>query len=75
MRKILYSDGLNNYIYIYHKLNVFLKISPPCKQCLIQSMCLEDIGDLLENFVCIQIKSCNLLKEFIKKEQKKFNHI
>jgi hypothetical protein len=75
MKRILYADGLNNYIFIYHEINVFFKINPPCKDCLVQPICLEDMGDLLENFVCIQINSCSLLKEFIRKEQKKFNHI
>lgn len=75
MKKILYADGLNNYIFIYHKINVFLRINPPCKECLIQNMCLEDISDLLDEFVGLQIRSCNLLREFIIKEQKKFNHI
>ena len=73
--KILYADGLNDYIYLYCKLNTFFKTNPPCKECLIQVICLEDISDLLDDFVGFQIKSCDLLKEFIRKEQKKFNHI
>lgn len=73
--KILYADGFNNYIFLYCRLNIFLRINPPCKECLIQAICLKDISDLLDEFVGYEIRSCSLLKEFIRKEQKKFNHI
>jgi len=73
--EIIYTDGLNNYIFVYCKLNTFFKINPPCKECLIQSMCIENEDVLLDIVLGFQIKSCSLLKEFIKKEQKKFNHI
>jgi hypothetical protein len=69
---ILYADGHNNYIYIYHSIDDFFKVNPPCKECLVNSMCITDIRKMV---VGIQIKSCSLLKEFIRKEQKKFNHI
>jgi len=73
--KLLYADGIENYIYLYCKLNIFFKTNPPCKECLVQSMCMKDISVLVDDYAGLQIKSCNLLKEFIIKEQKKFNHI
>ena len=41
--KILYADGLNNYIFLYCKLNIFLRINPPCKDCLVRSMCIVEL--------------------------------
>jgi len=75
LKKILYADGSDNNIYLYCKLNIFIKLNPPCKECLIQSMCIKDISVLLDEYAGVQIKSCDLLREFINKEQKKFNHI
>lgn len=55
-------------IYIKLASEEFLKYNPPCKECLIQNMCITDFnirdnGILLYHL--IKIEYCHLLKKFI----------
>jgi len=61
--KILYADGLNNYIYVYNTMHVFFKTNPPCKECLVQSMCLKANDNISSPWIRTRI--CNKLIKFI----------
>jgi len=50
-------------------IDEFLKINPPCKECLVQAMCISDISltynqDLYKE--CIKFKPCVIIENFLK---------
>jgi hypothetical protein len=52
-------------IYIHQTtIDNFMKHDPPCKECLIQIMCIKQDLDHIHNFININL--CNELREFIK---------
>lgn len=56
-------------IYIHMTtIDNFMKHNPPCKDCLIQGMCIKQKKDHVHNFLHIQI--CDKLREFIYKYNK-----
>ena len=53
-------------IYIHQTtIDNFMKHEPPCKECLIQRMCIKQDSDHVHNFIHINL--CDKLKEFIYK--------
>jgi hypothetical protein len=66
--KIYRNNAYTMYLNIYTLTNNFMKHNPPCKQCLIQGMCIREnlahpIYDSDPNY--LHIKACNDLKEFV----------
>jgi len=53
--------GIYSYIY-YTPLDIFMGANPPCKECLIQPMCIRDDRELK----ILTVKSCDRLNEFAK---------
>jgi hypothetical protein len=54
-------SGIHTYNY-YTTLDAFMKSNPPCKECLIQSMCI--INKTSRYYDKLEINSCNRLNEF-----------
>lgn len=58
-------------------MDEFMKYNPPCKECLVQSMCING-QDHIEHIIInggITIKSCEKLKSFIEGNQPLFNRV
>lgn len=71
--RIRYSKNTINHIRIYTLTDNFMKYDPPCKECLIQSMCINEhlahpTNDSLPDH--INIRTCENLKNFINDDTK-----
>jgi len=58
-------------------MDEFIKCDSPCKNCLVQSMCING-RDNIEHIIInggITMKSCEKLKSFIKKNRFLFNQV
>ena len=74
--KIYYSRHWGNF-YIYEKtIERFMEFNPPCKECLVQAICIKDNSPLYveykdalyEEFLSIKINACKELKDFVYKD-------
>lgn len=54
-----------NYIYIYTLTDDFMKYNPPCKECIIQAMCIKENLSHPTELDHLYIKLCDRLKQFI----------
>jgi len=68
MNKITYLNVCGDF-YIYTTIDKFLEYDPPCKECLVQSICLKDISYYRntpdKEFICADVDICKTLKKFI----------
>lgn len=74
MKDILYFSVNNNRIYMHRRsLDQFMTYNPPCKKCLVQTMCVTDTDTgLYKSGYKLIIKSgCKELFEFLEKQNKK----
>ena len=56
------------YIYLLDStMNNFMKYNPPCKDCLVQCMCLSNCDNSSTPY--ITAKTCSILYKFIKKNR------
>lgn len=55
----------------------FMKCDIPCKDCLVQAMCLEDQNNISHLVINggIKIQLCERMKEFISKNKSLFNRV
>jgi len=58
--KIDYLLTKDKQLYIYSSIYKFLEYNPPCKNCLVQSMCIK-----INTFETICLKSCHSIRTFI----------
>ena len=61
-----YPEGvidLKDTVLLITTLTNFLKYKPPCKQCLIQGMCIREITDIKPTYLIIKI--CSKLKKHL----------
>lgn len=50
-------------VYIHQStIESFMEKNPPCKNCLVQNMCIKQDRDQVHNFISLEI--CNKFKEF-----------
>ena len=59
---------LSDYIFIYSRYDNFMKYTPPCKGCLICSMCIREEMDNPSRYITdayLYIKVCDKLKSFV----------
>jgi len=64
MDKVIYTRvGIHSYIY-YTTLDIFMGANPPCKECLINTMCIYAPSNNHIKQV-LTIKACNRLDEFV----------
>lgn len=57
-----------SYLIIYTAVNNFMEYNPPCKECLIQTMCIrEDLAHPTRDSMPdhLHIKTCTKLKDFV----------
>jgi len=59
-----FRTSLNIYL-LNSTMNNFMKYNPPCKDCIVQCMCLLNRDNWLTPF--ITTKTCSILYKFIKK--------
>ena len=65
MKKEILFLNSSEVVFIYKTVNNFMKHNPPCKDCLIQGMCLSNVSYNNNDFICIKIKKCKQLINFI----------
>lgn len=61
-----YKEGvidLDDTVLVITTLNNFLKYDPPCKNCLVKSMCIREITDIKPTYMIIKV--CSKLKKFL----------
>lgn len=64
MDKLIYFCS-NCYTYIYYTtVDIFIGINPPCKECLIQSMCIITTDNSYDKQI-LRIKICEKLNKFM----------
>ena len=62
MDKVRYTRiGIISYIY-YTSLDIFMRSNPPCKECLINTMCIYDDCTVK----VLTIRACDRLNKFVK---------
>lgn len=64
MKKILFLN-VSEIIFVYKTIDIFLIYNPPCKECLVQNMCISNVRYSNGDFICIKIKKCKRLINFI----------
>ena len=64
MDKVIYTrNGVYTHIY-YTPLDTFMGSCPPCKECLVQNMCIDITPNNYEKEV-LTIRACDRLNEFV----------
>ena len=61
---IKYYKFLENICLFNMDINRFMKYNPPCKECLVQNMCLEEYMPITKQ-ISLQLKKCEKLDKFI----------
>ena len=75
----MYKDLMNNEnklgVYIHAiSLKEFMEQDPPCKNCLIQGMCIKEsvkTNDLNQKYSSIKVSICEEFNEYLKRMSKK----
>jgi len=63
MNKVNYTrSGIHSYIY-YTTLDTFMGSNPPCKECLVKTMCIYAPSNKYQVLI---IKACDKLTDFVK---------
>lgn len=65
MKKEILFLNSSEVVFIYKTVNNFMSYNPPCQTCLIQGMCLSNVSYSNNDFICIKIKKCKKLINFI----------